>query len=218
MKDNPLSRIMKPVCLALLSIVALFPAGCATWKTPTLILYNGDASEAALLKVPFNVDIRYLDGVPVAKAFGQDEALIRIEPGSHTVEARYAILYPLPGSDFEKIQSDYYAFSFDCLPGGTYRIECNDPRTLEGARRFARTPVFSVLPRVTVLRKTPIPPAPAPVLESDRPVEKPRITPNTDKSSELKRVWENASPAERRAFLESMNPPHCETTEPVPAP
>ena len=62
--------------------------------------------------------------------------------------------------------------------------------------------------------------APAPVRPKPvvAPVRPPRITPNTDISAELKRLWEKASPVERKAFLESMTPPPCELTAPVPAP
>ncbi|MEI8122725.1 MAG: hypothetical protein WCI20_11775, partial [bacterium] len=62
---------------------------------------------------------------------------------------------------------------------------------------------------------------PSPVPESIPPPIQPInlvIAPNTDISKELKRLWEKATPSERRAFLESMTPPPCEFTKPVPAP
>lgn len=219
MKTEHLRHIVKPVCSLLFGGVILLAAGCAMWRIPTLTLCNGPASETALLKIPFNVDIRSLDGIPVSKPFGQDEAYIRIAAGSHKAEVRYSILQPVQGNDVEKIQSDYYILSFDCLAGGTYRLECHDPQTVEGVRRFAMAPVFTVLPRVTAIKQAPVPPvvAPAPAAPA-APAPKPRITPNTDRSSALMRVWEKATPSERKAFLESMSPPRCETTDPVPAP
>lgn len=220
MKPETVRHTFKHACLGVLSGVVLLVAGCATWKTSTIVLCNGTAGETALLRIPFNVDIRSLDDRPVCKTFGQDEAVIKIEPGSHKAEVRYSVLQPASGNDFEKIQSDYFVISFDCLGGGTYRIECQDPNTLEGARRFARAPVFAVLPRVSAVKPVPTPPAAAPTaaVAPAIPAPKPRITPNTDRSSELMRVWEKATPEERKVFLESMSAPRSETTDPVPAP
>jgi hypothetical protein len=82
------------------------------------------------------------------------------------------------------------------------------------ATRPPAPPVPPSKPEITPV----VQPAPAPVPKPVAPPVPVRITPNTDISSELKRLWDLASPADRKAFLESMTPPHCEVTDPVPAP
>jgi len=182
----------------------MFATGCATWKTQSVVIYGGPTSEAALLRVPANVDIRSIDNEYVSKDFGHDELLIQIGPGSHKAEVRYSTLYPTTGNDYEKIQSDYFIISFDCLTGGTYRVECADPQTLDETRRFARNPSFLVLPHVIAVKSAPAPTTltfpPASVIPAQPPSK-------TDSSSNLKREWEKASPADRKAFLDSINPP-----------
>ena len=194
-------------------ILSMFPVGCAMWTAPITVMYGGAANETAILRVPFNVEIRSLDGEQVSKGIAQDDLRIQIGPGTHRAEVRYSVLYPTTGGDFDKIQSDYYLISFDCLAGGTYRIECDDPRTIDATRRYARHPSFRVLPHVTI----PVPPAvsaekpapsiPVPATPSGRAQDGASAT-------ELKRVWEKATPAERRAFLDSMNAPRSATPPP----
>jgi len=194
-------------------ILASTPVGCAMWMAPITVMYGGPANETAILRVPFNVEIRSLDGEQVSKGIGQDDLRIQIGPGSHRAEVRYSVLYPTTGGDFEKIQSDYCLISFDCLTGGTYRIECDDPRTLDATRRYARHPSFRVLPHVTapvqpaVSVEKPAPSIPAPATPSGRAQDGASAT-------ELKRVWEKATPAERQAFLDSMKAPHSATPPP----
>ena len=196
-------------------------SGCASLKAP-MVIYGGAPEDVALLRIPFNVDIRGLDGNQVAKGLGRDEVTLQIGPGSHKAEVRFSVLYPLTGSNFEKVESDYFIISFDCVAGGSYRVECDDPHTLEDTRRYARKPVFRVIPVslpavkpadkaapvVTAVKPAASAPAPAPAVKADKAAS----------SSELKRVWDTASPAERKAFLDSMTSPKSTMTEPVPVP
>lgn len=193
-----------------MALVMLLGSGCASLQVPLVVMYGGATEDVAQLRIPFNVDIRDLDGNQVAKGLGRDEMIFQIGPGNHKAEVRYSVLYPLTGNDYEKVESDYYRISFDCAAGGSYRIECDDHKTLEATRRFARKPVFRVIPVS---------------LPSSKPADKtvatqaPAAKDGNDTSSfELKRMWDNATPAERKTFLDSISSPKSTMTQPMPVP
>jgi Uncharacterized protein conserved in bacteria (DUF2057) len=192
------------------AVALLLGSGCVSRQAPLVVLYGGAAEDVAQLRIPFSVDIRDLDGNQVAKGLGRDEVILQIGPGNHKAEVRYSVLYPLTGNDYEKVESDYYRISFDCAAGGSYRIECDDHKTLEATRRFARKPVFRVipvsLPSAKPANKTV--PAPAPAVKDG----------NDTSSVELKRMWDNATPAERKAFLDSITSPKSTMTKPMLVP
>lgn len=190
--------------------------GCASWTTGSNVLYGGPADEASILRIPCNVDVRSIDGTPVSKGIGQDELLIQISPGQHRAEVRYSSLFP-DGNEIEKVTSDYYAITFCSATGEAYRVTCDDPRTLPEARRLARKPAFAVAPIEVAHPVTIQPPPASPAVSTSVLATSPDRQAN-ETTAALRRLWDQATPAERQAFLDSMNAPRHETTKPVPAP
>ena len=89
-----------------MAVALLMGSGCASLQVPLVVLYGGASEDVALLRIPFNVDIRDLDGNQVGKGLGRDEMIFQIGPGAHKAEVRYSVLYPLAGSNFEKVESN----------------------------------------------------------------------------------------------------------------
>lgn len=184
-----------------LGALALGLTGCVSGPA-SVVLYGGAPEEVAILRIPFNIDIRSLDGAEVSKALGRDEVALQIAPGSHQVEVRYSSLYPTRGSDFEKIESAYYVVRFDCARGWVYRIDCDEPRSLDAARRYARSPVFRILTVTAGGGGESVSGARQNAAHGEVPTTASGAA--SDTVSELRQVWDKASPAQRKAFLNAI--------------
>ena len=125
------------------SSLAIFATAClmtGCQSVSTVNLYPDAAAapdQQVTLVAPWCIDVRRVDETPVTKRLGVDELRVVLSSGPHTVEARYAVMYPTGRDDHEKVYSDYVRLSFAGQAGKTYVIGSQEPRTLEDTRRYA---------------------------------------------------------------------------------
>lgn len=201
------------VLLAVLAAGSLL-TGCRS--VTTLQLYNGpevSADQLATLVVPWCISLRTIDGSPAPSTLANEMRLV-LGPGSHTMEARYVVIFPTSGNDSEKIVSDYVRLRFKAEPGKTYTICSKDPKTLEATRRYAAHVSLWIAETgggaKGAAMTTPAPAAQTPITTSAKP-ETATTTPKADvrdTRSELQKLWDNASEQDRKAFRDKVLQPH----------
>ena len=197
------------------SAAVFFMTGCRS--VTTLRMYSGPdvpSDQLSTLVVPWCVGLRTVDGAPAPSTL-TDEMRILLKPGSHSLEARYVVLYPTSGSDTEKIASDYISLTFTGEAGKTYTVCSKDPKTLAETRAYARHVSLwieegqrgKVEAPATQTQAAPAVSSTSTNVTAETAASATRPgTPDIQK--QLQQTWDKADERERKAFLDKVLQPH----------
>lgn len=192
-----------PITLAA-AIVLL--AGCVVERSYRLA--DDGAERTSELTVPYHVTVVAVDGRDLNTGYlfyDQRPQVLTLGPGEHTVVLRYFdLLEDDEGaqSDSERVTSEPVRLRFTAEPGRAYRLAAPRPDTLAAARRYARAPEMRIEPAGGGAAVSE--PAPAPAPESPAAAAGPETSASAPTALEmLEYWWQQASPAQRRRFLEA---------------
>ena len=184
----------------------LLLTGCRS--VTTLRMYNGPdlpPEQLTTLIVPWCISLRTVDGAPAPSTLA-DQMQVLLKPGSHSLEARYVVLYPIGNGDTEKIASDYIALTFNGEAGKTYTICSKDPKTLAETRAYARhVSLWIEEGGKGPAKGTPAQAQPVPATPSTNANAKAEIQ---DNQKQLQQAWEKADERDRKAFLDKVLQQH----------
>ncbi|ALU43485.1 DUF2057 domain-containing protein [Pseudoalteromonas rubra] len=151
---------------------------------------------------------------------------LTLAAGTHQVKVKYTDLYEIGYDDHEVIESKPFWVSVEVAAQGGYQVGFDRADTLKAAKQFAkqprlwlkapdgtRTPIKALAHqlRVRAVPPTELMPEAAPVkpqFSDSLPVEPP-VAPQAgkpDAAAMLDFWWQQASPAQRAAFLEKVQP------------
>jgi hypothetical protein len=201
-----------PLYLVTALAAMMFFSGCRSVTTLQLSdRTDVPPEQLTTLVVPWCISLRTLDGAPAPSTLA-DELRLVLNPGPHTMEARYVVLFPTRGGDNEKIASDYVRVTFNGEAGKTYIVCSKDPKTLEEARRYAAHVSLWIEDKGAGQKKgvaLPGFPSSAPaVTAGPTPVAKPVTAPsgvgNPDIQAQLQEIWSKAGEQDRKAFRDKL--------------
>ena len=191
-------------------LLALLLGGCA--RSPLIPLYEGPvrpASELLQVDVPVELDIimineRRAEGVN--RLFSLDTRTLQMAPGQYRIVAYYKTLFELSGGNHEVVKSDPVIFELEGGAGSHFRLDFDRPADLEQARALARDFRGESVDLTSGTRH----PTRASGMMVNRGFLSLQAEPVETTSTEeplnhlhlLKAGWQNATAAERRAFLQ----------------
>lgn len=201
----------------LMVTVIVLLASCASQQTQNL--YQGSDTNAAVIISGPTVLVEYIDNDTVKSGFIGQENSYRVAAGDRQILVTYSDLFDINADEHQKVVSRPAKILFTAQAGKRYRIESTKPSSLEQAQAFKEQPEFFVLDLISGNR------IPATV-ELSRPRSfisqlKSSVTPAYEFASDqvpevkteaigrldqLQLLWNQASPAEKDAFLQWATP------------
>jgi uncharacterized protein len=134
------------VCAAVF-LMAFGLAGCATSKGP-LKAYEGPLrgnADLVLISVPEEIEVMAIDGQEPPPSFLKSKVQLALLPGEHVFSLRYVELFQITSDDHEIIRSKQAALRFSATAGSVYRLQVPAQKNLDEARKFAKSPQFSLV-------------------------------------------------------------------------
>ena len=227
----PLSavRLLSVLLPLLLSgLLVLFAGGCATKQYHDW--YKGKAAAGAVLKSHKTILVQAIDGRDAGTAFIGQQHSFELAPGEHSIVVTYADMYDLTADDFEKVESGPVKMQFRAEAGKTYQLAHEAIADIQAAKAFAKKPELKILDAATgepvrVDLEYAMPKRLLPTLrfaseeekvfasDYQTPAAAPSAEPEPADKADLSALkmlqfsWEQASPAERKAFLKWIEQP-----------
>src|SRR6218665_3937313 len=133
-------------CAVLLMAVSGL-AACATSKGPVKA-YEGPVrgnSELVLIAVPEEIEVMAIDGQEPPPSFLKSKVQLALLPGEHVFSLRYVELFQITADDHEVIRSKQAALRFSAVAGSEYPLQLPQQKNLDEARKFAKSPQFSLV-------------------------------------------------------------------------
>lgn len=116
--------------------------GCAGHQVQDL--YEGDASQGALVTSSPTVLVQYVDNDEVTTGFVGQTKIFEVGPGQHTFLVEYSDLFDIDSDDHEKVASRPAKITFTVESGQSYQLKNSPQATLLSAKEFAEAPEFWV--------------------------------------------------------------------------
>ena len=200
---------MRLFAFTVFPLTALVMAGCSTTKKQ---IYAGDArpaAEIAVLRSTSVVQVMELDGKQVDKSdvqFMPTKVEYHVLPGTHSLVARYSVMYDLDESEHTPFRSDPISLTFDTEPGGIY-----DPKVKTSNERVRGLVNVEMDVDIWVERAGSNAASERPVAGKEHPAVVSEVVPEPAASAAaavdaetLKKAWSQASEEERIHFLHSI--------------
>ncbi|HBA85094.1 MAG TPA: hypothetical protein DCZ95_13475 [Verrucomicrobia bacterium] len=192
---------MKTTFFCVLGFIGLLATGCGTVSVRQM--YDGPqkpAAETATLIVPFTVDLLEYDGHkldPGSLFSAVKETRLTLEPGQHTLLARYSNPYEEPPrADRPAGKTSPELFTLQAEAGQTYRFDVRLP----GDQGLDGKTLDNAALQILDVTDAAAPPAAVAQAELPPPEEKKKQK-NSPALKNLKKNWFDASEEEQQQFL-----------------
>lgn len=129
--------------IALLLLCSLLFAGCASGRHHKL--YEGDAAQAAHIDSFETVLIKYIDDEDMGVGFIGQKHVYDIQAGQHTLLVEYSDIFDVDADNHEKVVSRPAKITFLAEAGKRYQVQHEPQKRLNHAKAFAEKPEFWVV-------------------------------------------------------------------------
>lgn len=202
-------KILTVILSSMVLVSVLF--SCTGFKQIKKYDISGvEASKAACIKVPIDIEIESIDGREVkglSSAFFSSGTELLLPPGGHEITVRYSDFWEYDENNYDKFESDDVILGFTAEPGMTYRLAHPKLEDSRDMAEFADQPDIWIEKTgstgLTAEKKQKSSKVSKKIEETDYEYKKVYKKPSSAKKSvSLKDDWDKMSEEEKEKFRE----------------